>query len=447
MKLTTGRHLKIQYVAVGKLRANPKNPRSIGDAAFQRLCASLREDPEYFSARPLLANRDFVVFAGNQRLRAAIEIGLREVPVVIMHNPELEATRMLKDNIASGEWDFAMLHEDFDLEFLREVGFSDDDLARVGEHEALLDEDDLDLTPPVPEKATSKLGDLWLLGDHRLLCGDSATVEDVDRLMSGAQADLLNTDPVYNVNVEPRSRVAILAAETSGGLRHHQGFDLARARKRTLGGRKSIQERLRKPSEPLKLRAKDRPLVNDFVDEAKYAELLRAWCGNAARVMRPGASYYMWGGYSNFANYPSALKEAGLFFSQLIVWKKGHPVLTRKDYMGDAEFAFYGWREGAAHRFFGPNNVADIWDVQKVAPQRMVHTTEKPVELALRAIRYSSLKGEVVLDLFGGSGSTLIAAEHTGRRAYLMEIDPLYVDVIVKRYETLTGKKAVLAKE
>src|SRR5262249_37568833 len=125
-----------------------------------------------------------------------------------------------------------------------------------------------------------------------------------------------------------------------------------------------------------------------------------------------------------------------------IIWVKEHPVLTRKDYMGNHEWAFYGWREGAAHLFFGPNNAVDVWEVKKISPQNMVHLCEKPTELAVRAMEYSSRRGENVLDLFGGSGSTLIAAQQTGRRAFLMEIDPLYVDVIVTRWEQFTGKKA-----
>ncbi len=136
------------------------------------------------------------------------------------------------------------------------------------------------------------------------------------------------------------------------------------------------------------------------------------------------------------------LKASGLYFSQTIIWNKLHPVLTRKDFMGAHEWAFYGWREGAAHHFFGPANVPDLWEVKKINPQAMVHLTEKPVELAVRAITYSSVPGENVLDLFGGSGSTLIGAETTNRRAFLMEIDPLYCDVIVQRFEQLTGTKA-----
>jgi DNA modification methylase len=161
-----------------------------------------------------------------------------------------------------------------------------------------------------------------------------------------------------------------------------------------------------------------------------------------ARVLLPDRSFFIWGGYANCANYPPALKSCQLFFSQAIIWVKEHPVLTRKDFMGNHEWCFYGWREGAAHQFFGPPNATDVWSVKKVSPQHMVHLTEKPVELSARAMLYSSRRGEHVLDLFGGSGSTLIAAEQAKRRAFLMEIDPLYCDVIVRRFEQFTGKKA-----
>jgi DNA modification methylase len=161
-----------------------------------------------------------------------------------------------------------------------------------------------------------------------------------------------------------------------------------------------------------------------------------------ARVLEPGRAAYIWGGYSNCGNYPPVLKATGFHFAQAIIWVKEHPVLSRKDFLGNHEWCFYCWKEGAAHQFFGPSNVTDVWSVKKVSPHKMIHLTEKPVELAMRAIQYSSLPGENVLDLFAGSGSTLIACEQTGRKCYTMEIDGLYADVVVKRWEDFTGRKA-----
>jgi DNA modification methylase len=234
------------------------------------------------------------------------------------------------------------------------------------------------------------------------------------------------------VKVEPRSNNAIAAGNSSfpeaKHRTHHQSFDVARQ-----GEKKATSK---------KLRAKDRPLANDFVTDEAFDKLLDAWFANMARVLEPGRSFYIWGGYANLGNYPPFLKKNELYFSQGVVWNKQHPVLTRKDFMGAFEICFYGWREGAAHKYFGPNNATDLWHVKKINPQSMVHLTEKPVELATRAIQYSSRPGENVLDLFGGSGSTLIACEQTGRKAFLMELDPLYADVIVARWEKFTGRKA-----
>ncbi|MCK6486239.1 MAG: chromosome partitioning protein ParB [Phycisphaerae bacterium] len=340
---------------------------------------------------------------------------------------------------------------------LDSLGFSVDELAQLlnpGVKDGECDPDDV---PEPPDEAITQPGDLWVLGEHRLLCGDSANASDIDLLITvdsvkaaelPAGSDdkpkllpihLCNTDPPYNVKVEPRSNNAIAAglssfpsteaARQGGGLMHHQGFDVARQ-----GPKKATTK---------KLRAKDRPLANDFVSDEAFEQMLRAWFSNVARVLAAGRAFYIWGGYANCANYPPVLKGCGLYFSQSIIWDKQHPVLTRKDFMGAHEWCFYGWREGAAHKFFGPPNVPDLWHVKKVTPQSMIHLTEKPVELAVRAMQYSSRAGENVLDLFGGSGSTLIAAEQTSRRAFLMELDPLYCDVIVDRYRRFTGKQAV----
>ncbi len=300
--------------------------------------------------------------------------------------------------------------------------------------EGLTDPDDV---PAPPDAATTEPGDIWVLGNHRLMCGDSSKPEDLDRLLDGAPIHLVNTDPPYNVKVEPRSNNAIAAGLSS--------FSVAQRKDASAGDQQSADlHRYPEKSRPThkKLRAKDRPLANDFVSDAEFDRLLAAWFGNIARVLIPGGTFYVWGGYANCGNYPPVLKACGLYFSQAVIWVKEHPVLTRKDFMGNHEWCFYGWKEGAAHRFFGPSNVPDVWSIKKVNPQSMVHLTEKPVELAKRALEYSSRPGEHVLDLFGGSGSTLIGAEMTGRRAFLMELDALYTDVIVQRWEKFTGKKA-----
>jgi DNA modification methylase len=418
--------MQVELRPISSIRPYESNPR-INDAAVDAVAASIKE---FGFRQPIVVDEQGVIIVGHTRYKAALKLGLETVPVHVavgLSPAQAKAYRIADNQTATmSSWDddklplelAALQGMDFDLGL---TGFSADELLRLLGSETNDGLTDPDAVPEPPDEPITKPGDLWLLGKHRLLCGDSSRPEDVDRLLEGAAIHLVNTDPPYNVRVEPRSNNAIDA-----GL--------------------STFERTTPPEKAQaagnKLRARDRPLSNDFVSEQEFGRLLRAWFGNVARVLLPGRGFYIWGGYSNCGNYPPVLRECGLYFSQGIVWDKQHPVLTRKDFMGCFELAFYGWREGAAHQFFGPNNAPDLWPIKKVNPQSMVHLTEKPVELAGRAIEYSSKPGENVLDLFGGSGSTLIAAEQAGRRAFLMELDPLYADVIVQRYERFTGQKA-----
>jgi len=454
--------MKIELWPVSRVKPYPNNPR-VNDDAVDAVAASLRE---FGFRQPIVVDAEGVIICGHTRFKAAQKLGLEKVPVHVAKDltpAQIKAYRIADNQTASlAEWDYDLLPieladlqgMDFNLDLL---GFDPDELAKILNPELQEGLCDPDEVPAPPDEATTQPGDLWFLGEHRLLCGDSSDPQHVDRLLDGALIHLVNTDPPYNVRVEPRSNNAIAAGLSSftndaaakklrsgqgnaafdiarektkvPGKMHHQGLDLARHPEKS------------KPTGK-KLRAKDRPLANDFVTEQEFDRLLDAWFGNIARVLVPGRGFYVWGGYANLGNYPPFLKKHGLYFSQGIVWDKQHPVLTRKDFMGAFEIAFYGWREGAGHSFFGPNNATDLWHVKKVNPQSMIHLTEKPVELAVRAMQYSSRAGENVIDLFGGSGSTLIACQQTGRRAFLMELDPLYCDVIVQRFETFTGINA-----
>lgn len=426
--------MQIETWPIDRPQPYDKNPR-LNDDAVEAVARSIQE---FGFRQPIVVDEDGVVIIGHTRLKAAKKLGLTEVPVHVARGlaPEKVKALRLADNKTAelAEWNLELLPielaelqgMDFDLGLL---GFDQDELAKLldpGAQDGLCDPDEI---PLPPDEAITKPGDLWILGDHRLLCGDSSKPADLDRLLDGQPIHLCNTDPPYNVKVEPRSNNAIAAGLSSfQGTTHHQSMDVARHPEKS------------KPTQK-KLRAKDRPLANDFVSDEEFDRLLDAWFGNIARVLVPGRGFYIWGGYANCANYPPFLKKHGLYFSQAIIWDKQHPVLTRKDFMGAHEWCFYGWKEGAAHQFLGPNNATDLWHIKKVNPQSMVHLTEKPVELAVRAMQYSSRTGENVLDLFGGSGSTLIAAQQTGRRAFLMELDPLYCDVIVQRWEQFTGEK------
>jgi DNA modification methylase len=480
--------MKIELRAVDAIKPYHRNVR-VNDRAVAPVAASIRE---FGFRQPVVVDARGVIICGHTRWLAAKSLGLPKIPVHVARDlppAKVRAYRLADNRLHEiATWDFAALS--IEMSSLQSSGL---DLTLLGfasyEIASLLEKArnpaDVDEVPEPPDKAQTKPGDLWTLGSHRLLCGDSAKAADVARLTRGQKIHLFNTDPPYNVKVEPRSNNALAAA---GKGTHHQRFDLHR--------KKRVQPTSKK------LRAKDRPLANDFLPDAEFARLLAAWFRNAADVLIPGGAFYVWGGYANCANYPAALAGAQLYFSQAVIWIKEHPVMTRKDFMGNHEWCFYGWKEGAAHRWFGPrnltdvwsfvpgrsdcgsraigrgvrlesaggsrldvlppgsqdlptarageegvtlfgaNNATDVWSVRKVTSQQSVHLTEKPVELAVRAMRYSSRPGENVLDLFGGSGSTLMAAEQNERRAYLMELDPLYCDVIVQRWENLTGKKA-----
>jgi DNA modification methylase len=426
--------MQIETWPVDRPQPYDKNPR-LNDDAVEVVAKSIRE---FGFRQPIVVDEAGVVIIGHTRLKAAKSLGLTEVPVHVARglSPEQVKALRIADNKTAeiAEWNLELLPIElaelqgmnFDLGLL---GFDQDELAKLLDPEMQQGLCDPDEIPAPPDEAITKPGDLWILGEHRLLCGDSSKPEDLDRLLDGQPIHLCNTDPPYNVKVEPRSNNAIAAGLSSfQGTTHHQSMDVARHPEKSMPTQK-------------KLRAKDRPLANDFVSDEEFDRLLDAWFGNIARVLVPGRGFYIWGGYANCANYPPFLKKHGLYFSQAIIWDKQHPVLSRKDFMGNHEWCFYGWKEGAAHLYLGPNNATDLWHVKKVNPQSMVHLTEKPVELAVRAMQYSSRTGENVLDLFGGSGSTLIAAQQTGRRAFLMELDPLYCDVIVQRWEQFTGQK------
>ncbi len=236
-------------------------------------------------------------------------------------------------------------------------------------------------------------GDMWLLGKHKLYCENSAKLGNIDTLLNSEKVQLIHSDPPYNVKVQPQSKD--------------------------------------------EMKASSRKLEGDFISDTDFQTLLHYWFIGMARALEPGCAFYIWGGYSNITNYPGAIRVAGLYYSQAIIWVKGTSVFTRKDFMGQHEICFYGWKETVKgtgrHRFMGPNNITDVWSVANVPRKQMIHLTEKPVEIPARAISYSSKEGDKVLDLFGGSGSTLVAAEELNRQCFLMEIDPWYCDVIVDR--------------
>jgi hypothetical protein len=318
--------MKVELWNIADVKPYDKNPR-INDAAVDAVAASLKE---FGFRQPIVVDTDGVIIVGHTRWKAAKKLGLAKVPVHVAGDlpPEKVKAYRIADNQTNtlADWDYELLPielkdlqaAEYNLDLL---GFSAEDLAKMldpGAQDGLADPGEV---PAPPDEATTRPGDLWILGNHRLLCGDGSKPEDVDRLLDGAAIHLCNCDPPYNVGVASRSNNAIAAS----GDRPigQQGMDIA-IRK----GEHKVDK---------KLRAKDRALVNDFISDDEFARLLRAWFGNIQRVLEPGRSFYIWGGYSNIWNYPNALKECGLYFSQMIIWVKEHPVLTRKDFMGNHE--------------------------------------------------------------------------------------------------------------
>jgi len=380
--------------AINKLKTNPNNPRAIRKDQLDKLVKSLREFPEMLEARPIVVDPDFVVLGGNMRLKAAQLAGLTEVPVYVASWEEAKNKEfIIKDNLAFGEWDWDMLANEWDAEELDDWGL--DVPLEEEPTEGLTDADDV---PEVPEEPTTKPGDLWLLGEHRLLCGDSTKAEDVERLMDGEKADMAFTDPPYGVNYE-------------GGHFHSGDVNIKRKREK---------------------------LANDSDDQiyTDIIPLIAAFCNGPC---------YTWFADTKPLKLYQAVEAIGHIHA-LIIWHKTNATYAAMNaqYKQRHEPCLYWKPKGSNLRWCGPSNEATIWEMKRDATNNF-HPTQKPVELAERALKNHNAKN--VLDLFLGSGSTLIAAEKTGRKCYGMELDPKYCDVIVKRWEDFTGKKAELWKQ
>jgi DNA modification methylase len=386
-------------VPLSKLRVHPSNPRTITASSFERLKHALEADPNHLWQRPLAARTDGTVYCGNMRLLAVQKLGWSEVPVVYEDLPaQEEDLRRLRDNASYGEDDDQAI-----AELLYHLKEQEADLSLTGLDDAavskLLDSvsgegmpgaDDADLTPP--EEPTTKPGDLWLLGGHRLLAGDSTNITDVERLMAGRKAHLVYTDPPY-------------------------GVDYA-------GGQNAV-ERERLANDDRDIYGDVIPLISGLTDDH--------------------AALYLWFAGQRTRQVSCALEDAGWCVRNLLIWNKlnAHYGAYMAQYMQRHEPFFYAHKDGQTPRWYGPTNEVSVWDVAQPAKNEY-HPTQKPVELAERAIRNSSKRGDVVLDLFAGSGSTLIACEGLGRVCYTSEIDPRYCDVVIRRWQTLTRKTATL---
>jgi DNA modification methylase len=389
---------------IERLVGYARNARTHSDEQIAQIMASIRE---WGFTNPCLITPDGTIVAGHGRVLAANRLGLKEVPCIVAEGwteAQMRAYVIADNKLAlNAGWDSELLAielddlrlEDFDLDLL---GFSAnelDDLLR-GEETTTEGQADDDEVPELPEAPVSKAGDVWILSHHRLLCGDATDRDSYDRVLNGSPVDLIWTDPPYNVNYA-----------------------------------NSLKD---------KLRGKDRPILNDNLGEDFQGFLLAALepmlshCSGAAYIAMSS---------SELDTLQSAFRLAGGHWSTFIIWAKHTFTLGRSDYQRQYEPVLYGWPEGIQRHWCGDRDQGDVWQIKKPVKNDL-HPTMKPVELVERAIRNSSRPGDRVLDPFAGSGTTLIAAEKSGRIARLIELDPKYIDVIVKRWELFTGRTAML---
>jgi len=387
---------------VAELIPYANNSRTHSDEQVAQIAASIKE---FGWTNPILIT-DNSIIAGHGRLMAARKLGMSKVPCIEVKNltPAQVKAYIIADNklALNAGWDNELLNIEF--QELEELGFDleltgfsleeIDALKPVELTEGLTDED---AAPDVPAKAKTKPGDIYQLGNHRLMCGDSCSTNDMEKLCDGQLVDMWLTDPPYNVAYEGKTKDAL-------------------------------------------------KIQNDSMGDDQFRQFLRDAYVTADLVMKPGAVFYIWHADSEGYNFRGAAQDAGWKVRQCLIWKKSTMVMGRQDYHWKHEPCLYGWKEGAGHLWATDRKQTTILEFDK--PSRNgEHPTMKPVALFEYQMLNNTKGGDIVLDSFGGSGTTLIAAEKNGRVARLMELDPKYCDVIVKRWEDFTGKKAVLLTE
>ena len=393
--------MQIEQIQLEALIPYINNSRTHSDDQVAQIAASIKE---FGFNNPILVDKDNSIIAGHGRLQAARKLGLTEVPCVrLEHLTETQRKAyVIADNrlALNAGWDNELLTielnellaDGFALEIL---GFDSDELKTLLDPleptEGLVDEDQV---PEVPEEPKTKPGDIYQLGRHRLMCGDSTSIDAVEKLMDGQLADILITDPPYNVAYEGKTKEALT-------------------------------------------------IKNDSMGDDQFRQFLRDAFTAADMVMKPGSVFYIWHADSEGYNFRGACKDSGWTVRQCLIWQKDTMVMGRQDYHWKHEPCLYGWKDGAAHLWATDRKQTTL--IQCKRPKRNdIHPTMKPVELIEYQMLNNTKGQDIVLDLFGGSGSTMIAAEKQGRVSRLMELDPKYCDVIVKRWEDFTGKKAEL---
>lgn len=377
--------MKTEKVKISQVKRNPENPRLIKDNKFHKLVKSIKEFPEMLDIRPIVVNKDMIVLGGNMRLKACQEAGLKEVPVIQADTLTAEQQRefIVKDNVGFGEWDWDMIANEWDAEQLDDWGLDLPVDFNVVEEEA--EEDNY--VEPDNLKVDVVLGDLIEIGEHRLLCGDSTDSDQVAKLMNGEKADMVFTDPPYNINY--------------GNIKHPK--------------------------------FKVRDIENDNMSKNDFKSFVQGFVSNI-KLFCDGI-VYCWSGQGEDGRIMFTVLDENLHHSTTIIWNKDQFTLGRGKYQNKYEPCWFGWVE-SGKTFTDDRTLTNVWDYKR--PQRSdLHPTMKPIELCENALNHASKKRNKVLDLFLGSGSTMVAAHQLKRKCYGMELDPKYCQVIIDRMQKL----------
>lgn len=393
-------------IKLSQLKEYPDNPRKITKEMMDKLVAHIKEDGYH---QRIIVDSDYTIIGGHQRKKALYMAGFNDDTEieVLMPNKKLtpkEIDRLnIRDNLAFGEYDFEVLTQRFDMDELLSFGMDEDILTPIFDKD-ILEEIGEEEQIEVPQEATSKLGDVYVLGSHRLMCGDSTNPQHVEKLMDGAKPILMVTDPPYGVEYDPKWR---------------EGCDLGVGK-----------------------RSKGKVLNDDRYD---WSDAYSLFTGDVA---------YIWHSAKYTHKFAENIESTGFELINLIIWSKQHFALNRGDYHHQHEPLWYTVRKEKNHNWQGKRDQSTVWEIKNNnsfgnsnKEETWGHGTQKPIECMLRPILNNSAQGESVYDPFGGSGTTLIACERSKRNCYMMELSPAYVDVIIKRWEKETGKKAVLLNE
>ena len=369
---------------ITEIKSNPNNPRLIKDNKFKQLVKSIQDFPQMLELRPIVIDENNMVLGGNMRLKACLEAGLTDVPVIHANNLSEEKKKefIVKDNVGYGEWDWDDLANNWDAEQLTEWGL-DIPNFELGKIEA--EDDGFDMPDEV--KTDIVLGDFFLIGPHKLLCGSSTEIDNWAKVMEDKLADLVVTDPPYNVAYVGKTKDALT-------------------------------------------------IENDKMTDEQFYKFLLDFYSALAAYTRGGGGWYVWHADSEGANFRRAMNESGIMVKQCLIWVKNSMVMGRQDYQWKHEPCLYGWKEGAAHSWYSDRKQTTILEFNR--PTRNAeHPTMKPIELISYQINNSSKQGDIVADAFLGSGTTMIASHQTNRICYGMELDPKYCQVIVDRMRKL----------